>query len=397
MQPIRRVVCGISGGVDSGVAALLLKQKGYEVVGAFMRNWDVTNEVGVCMADKEMEDATRVTKTLGIPLKEMNFVKDYWQEVFSEFLSDYENGLTPNPDILCNRHIKFNTFVEHALTTLDADAVATGHYARTSFGSYLEDYQEEANVKLLTAADEVKDQTFFLSQVRQRALRRAMFPLSDLTKDQVKRIASEAGMDFLVKKKESMGICFIGSRDFKKFIRQYLDAKPGNFVDCDTGEVVGRHAGIHNYTLGQRCRLGGKPHKYYVARKHVKTREVEVAAGTHHPALYSNSMTTGPAYWIDEQPPARLRAGGRLDCLFRFQHGKPLVPCTVTRASDDGLDISLSVPQRALTPGQYATLYDGRECLGSARIQHVGPTLHEVTLNRSSSDESRAALLLCQS
>ncbi|XP_043218232.1 mitochondrial tRNA-specific 2-thiouridylase 1-like isoform X3 [Amphibalanus amphitrite] len=229
-RQIKRVVCAMSGGVDSSVAALLLKQKGYEVLGFFMRNWDIRDEQGVCKADQDAEDAAWVCKKLQIPFQEVNFVKEYWNDVFSEMIRDYESGITPNPDILCNRHIKFTALLEHARHTVGADALATGHYARTSAGEFATEYSGQ-QVRLLKAVDRLKDQTFFLSQVPQKALRRTIFPLGEFTKGVVKKIASSAGLERIAARKESMGICFIGKRNFSEFIAQYVDPRPGNFED----------------------------------------------------------------------------------------------------------------------------------------------------------------------
>ncbi|XP_022253209.1 mitochondrial tRNA-specific 2-thiouridylase 1-like [Limulus polyphemus] len=278
MFPVRKVVCGISGGVDSSVAALLLKRKGYDVLGVFMRNWDIADETGHCSIDKDKEDAEYVCRKIGIPLQEVNFVRHYWNEVFSDLIEDYQNGLTPNPDILCNKSIKFNIFYDYATENLGADAIATGHYARTSFGEDLEYYQENKRVRLLKAVDGGKDQTFFLSQVPQKSLQRTLFPLGGITKNSVKKIALHAGLNYIAKKKESTGICFIGKRNFQDFIKDYVKPKPGNFVDVETGEVVGTHAGIHFWTMGQRCHIPGLHTAYFVADKDMKTQDILVAS-----------------------------------------------------------------------------------------------------------------------
>lgn len=207
---IRNIVVGISGGVDSAVAALLLKNKGFNITGVFMRNWDIKDETGYCIVEKDFEDARWVCDRLKIPLVQVDFVKDYWHEVFSDLIEKYQSGYTPNPDILCNKNIKFNKFFELARSRFHADAIATGHYARTSFGAYLENYKADTNVRLLQALDNKKDQTFFLNQVSQQSLRRCMFPLGDYLKNNVKKIAEEAGLHRIARKKESMGICFVG-------------------------------------------------------------------------------------------------------------------------------------------------------------------------------------------
>ncbi|XP_069694027.1 mitochondrial tRNA-specific 2-thiouridylase 1 isoform X2 [Periplaneta americana] len=278
MLNIRRVIVAVSGGVDSAVAALILKKKGYDVVGVFMQNWDTADETGICSATQDAEDARWVCSRLGIPFSVVSFVREYWNDVFCNLLEDYQNGYTPNPDILCNGHIKFDKFLKYAQDNLDADAIATGHYASTTFGSFLENCDFSAGVHLLKPRDLFKDQTFFLSQVSQIPLQKTMFPLANLTKTQVKKIASEYGMDYISKKKESSGICFIGTRHFQNFISEYLNDSPGYFRDIDSGVIVGRHAGIHHWTIGQRCRIGGQLKPYYVARKEPKNNDIFVYA-----------------------------------------------------------------------------------------------------------------------
>ncbi|XP_046502576.1 mitochondrial tRNA-specific 2-thiouridylase 1 isoform X2 [Equus quagga] len=256
MQAARHVVCALSGGVDSAVAALLLRRRGYQVTGVFMKNWDSLDEHGVCTADKDCEDAYRVCQILDIPFHQVSYVKEYWNDVFSDFLNEYEKGRTPNPDIVCNKHIKFSCFFRYALDNLGADAVATGHYARTSLeddevfqqkhvkrpeGLFRNRFEVRNAVKLLQAADSFKDQTFFLSQVSQDALRRTLFPLGGLTKDFVKKIAAENRLHHVLQKKESMGICFVGKRNFENFILQYLQPRPGKFISIEDNKVLGTH------------------------------------------------------------------------------------------------------------------------------------------------------------
>ncbi|XP_066143682.1 mitochondrial tRNA-specific 2-thiouridylase 1 [Euwallacea fornicatus] len=374
---IKRVALGISGGVDSAVAALLLKTRGYDVQGVFMRNWDIADEKGNCRADEDLKDASYICDKLNIPLHQVNFVKEYWNEVFSHLLKDYESGDTPNPDILCNKNVKFKHFFEYAQCCLKADAIATGHYARTSFGSYLENYKPNTNVRLLRAQDIRKDQTFFLCQLQQQVLRRTMFPLGDLTKWEVKHIAVEHGLERIALKPESMGICFIGSRNFQDFIKEYIEDKPGKFIDIDTGQVVGEHQGIHQWTLGQRSRVHGIPEPYFICQKNVKENIIYVVQGTNHPALYSSLFFTCPPHWISLEPP-ELKKDSILHCYFKFQHTNDVVSSEVCQ-SNMGLIVKLKLPKRALTPGQYAVFYRGNECLGSAKIIHAGAS--EFSLN----------------
>ncbi|KAJ9577950.1 hypothetical protein L9F63_025189, partial [Diploptera punctata] len=352
MLKIKRVIAAVSGGVDSAVTALFLKQKGYEVVGVFMQNWDIIDEKGFCSAVQDAEDAEWVCKFLGIPFHHVSFVKEYWNNVFCDLLKDYENGLTPNPDILCNRRIKFDSFYNYTKEKMEACAIATGHYARTSFGDYLENYNPKKGVHLLKPLDLFKDQTFFLSQVPQHSLQKTMFPLSKLNKREVKRIARESGMDYLLRKKESTGICFIGSRNFQNFISEYVVEKPGHFRDIDSGEVVGTHAGIHHWTIGQRCRIGGLVKPYFVARKDLKFNNIYVASGTDHPSLFAKLFITSKPHWIHSVPTALLD-GDIFECEFRFQHTKPLVKCKLANISEDQLLVLLDVPLRAVTLGQY--------------------------------------------
>uniref|UniRef100_A0A3Q1B580 Mitochondrial tRNA-specific 2-thiouridylase 1 n=1 Tax=Amphiprion ocellaris TaxID=80972 RepID=A0A3Q1B580_AMPOC len=383
MGLVRHVVCAMSGGVDSSVAALLLKRRGYSVTGVFMKNWDSLDESGVCSAEKDCADAYRVCQSLDIPFHQVSYVKEYWHEVFSNLLKEYEKGRTPNPDILCNKHIKFNHFQKYAINTLGADAMATGHYARTSQEDE-EVFQNRKSVRLYKGADLLKDQTFFLSQISQDALRQTMFPLAGLTKEFVKKIAAEAGFDHVLKKKESMGICFIGERNFENFILEYLEPKPGNFVCIEDGTVLGTHKGWFTLTLGQRARIGGQKEAMFVVDKDVVTGDVFVAPTTNHPSLFRDTVRTDRFHWLTVDPPPELVRTQMMECHFRFIHQMPLIPCTVTLNMDGTVWISVSQPVRALTPGQFAVLYKGDECLGSGKIIQLGPseyTLQKVTSN----------------
>ncbi|ENN74530.1 hypothetical protein YQE_08854, partial [Dendroctonus ponderosae] len=368
----KRVVLGISGGVDSAVAALMLKRKGFDVQGVFMRNWDIADETGTCRADEDFKDANYVCNQLNIKLHHVNFVKEYWNEVFSNLVKDYETGLTPNPDILCNRHVKFKYFYNYAMDQLNADAIATGHYAKTSFGPYLDQFKTNESVRLLMAEDPVKDQTFFLCQIEQEALRRTMFPLGGLAKWEVKQLAVENSLEKFAIKRESMGICFIGSRNFQDFIKEYIPDKPGQFVDLDTAEIVGEHTGIHKWTLGQRSRLESLPEPFFICGKNVENNIIYVVQGTNHPSLYSTLCSTSDAHWIHSEP-QELQNNKVLNCDFKFQHTQNRVKCKLCKLST-GLVVKLETPLRALTPGQYAVFYNGQECLGSARIVNVGPS-----------------------
>nr|XP_023666679.1 mitochondrial tRNA-specific 2-thiouridylase 1 isoform X1 [Paramormyrops kingsleyae] len=397
MGVVRHVVCALSGGVDSAVAALLLKRTGYHVTGVFMKNWDYLEERGVCTSEQDCEDAYKVCQILDMPFHQVSFVKEYWNEVFSNLLKEYQNGRTPNPDILCNKHIKFSHFFQYAIDTLGADAMATGHYARTSQEDdevfqqrhtprrqtlFRDRFEIRNPVRLYQGADIFKDQTFFLSQISQNALRHTLFPLAGLTKDFVRKLAAEAGFHHLLKKKESMGICFIGERNFDDFILEYLEPQPGNFVSIDDGKIMGEHRGWFTLTLGQRARIGGQKDAWFVVDKDVSTREVFVAPGTNHPALYRDTLRTARFHWIAEEPPAKLVHTKMMDCMFRFQHQMPLTPCTVVLNQDGSVWITIAQPIRALTLGQFAVLYRGDECLGSGKILRLGPTQHTLQHGR---------------
>ncbi|XP_063700876.1 mitochondrial tRNA-specific 2-thiouridylase 1 [Culicoides brevitarsis] len=362
---IRKVILGISGGVDSAVSAYLLKSKGFQVQAVFLKNWNEIDETGKCSGEADFADAEYVCDYLGIPLHQMNFEKHYWNQVFENFLNDYSEGLTPNPDILCNKNIKFNLFFKQAVEKFRGDAFATGHYARTSFGSFLEKFEPNKKVKLLQAVDSFKDQTFFLSQISQEALRRTMFPVGNLQKSQVKEIASQLGWKRILEKRESVGVCFVGRRNFQDFIAEYIDDQPGNFVDFDTGVTVGTHRGIHHWTLGQGCNLGGFKKPYFVHSKDKLTNRIYVVAGTDHKTLKADTIFTSEAIWINK-PEFR---GNIFKCKFRFQHTKPLTNCIIYQLSDGKLFVKLEKALRAITPGQYAVFYTDDECLGSARIR----------------------------
>ncbi|XP_030567074.1 mitochondrial tRNA-specific 2-thiouridylase 1 [Drosophila novamexicana] len=367
---IRNVVVGMSGGVDSAVSAHLLKERGYNVLGVFMRNWDEHDESGRCSGEQDLKDAELACRHLQIELRQVNYVKQYWTAVFSQFLDDYQQGLTPNPDILCNKHIKFDLFHRHALHTLQYDAVATGHYARNSLGDFLENgsSQTPEDVRLLIPADTFKDQTFFLAGIPHAALQRTMFPLGGLRKTEVKQLARRIGLHRLAEKRESTGICFVGKRDFKAFIQEYISSKPGHFVDVDSGAVVGTHEGIHQWTVGQRCRLSSHLQPYFVARKDAASNIIYVAAGHEHPALHSTRIHIGELNWLCNRARQQLDSKGSLRCRFRFQHTKPLVDCQLRP-----FEVQLDAPLRAITPGQYAVFYDDTACLGAARILHGEP------------------------
>ncbi|XP_041724700.2 mitochondrial tRNA-specific 2-thiouridylase 1-like isoform X1 [Coregonus clupeaformis] len=407
MGVVRHIVCAMSGGVDSSVTALLLRRRGYHVTGVFMKNWDSLDEKGVCSSERDCEDAYKVCQNLDIPFHQVSYVKEYWHEVFTNLLKEYEKGRTPNPDILCNKHIKFNHFYSYAINSLGADAMATGHYARTSQEDedvfqqrhvapppqhvFRDRFEIRNPVRLYQGADRFKDQTFFLSQMSQDSLRHTVFPLSGLTKYYVKKIAAEAGFQHVLKKKESMGICFIGERNFEDFILEYLEPKPGNFVSIEDGKIMGEHKGWFTLTLGQRARISGQRDAWFVVDKDITTGEVYVGPTTNHPALFRDTVRTDRFHWITEDPPTELIQTKMMECHFRFIHQMPLTPCTVTLNMDGSVWIMLSQPIRALTPGQFAVLYKGDECLGSGKIVRLGPTEHTLQQRRDRMKEAPVA------
>ncbi|XP_051818801.1 mitochondrial tRNA-specific 2-thiouridylase 1 isoform X2 [Antechinus flavipes] len=402
----RRVACAVSGGVDSAVAALLLRRRGYEVTGVFMRNWDPLDERGACSADRDCEDAARTCHVLDIPFRQVSFVKEYWHDVFTDFLNEYEKGRTPNPDILCNKHIKFQAFFRYALDQLGAEAMATGHYARTSLededvfeqkyvprpqGLFRNRFEVRNPVKLLQGADTAKDQTFFLSQVSQEALRRTIFPLGGLTKDFVKKIAAENGLGHVLQRKESMGICFIGKRHLESFLLQYLRPRPGNFVSIEDHKVLGTHQGCFLFTLGQGAKIGGLKDPWYVVEKDMSSGDVLVAPGPDHPALYREVLRTGRVHWIAEEPPARLVHDKMMECHVRWRHQMALAPCVLTLNQDGSVWVTAVKPMKALATGQFAVFYKGDECLGSGKIMRLGPSAYTLQLGRSQAAASREA------
>ncbi|XP_074128203.1 mitochondrial tRNA-specific 2-thiouridylase 1 isoform X1 [Sminthopsis crassicaudata] len=402
----RRVACAVSGGVDSAVAALLLRRRGYEVTGVFMRNWDSLDERGACSADRDCEDAARTCGVLGIPFRQVSFVKEYWHDVFTDFLSEYEKGRTPNPDVLCNKHIKFRAFFRYAVEQLGAEAMATGHYARTSLedddvfaqkyvprprGLFRNRFEVRNPVKLLQGADTAKDQTFFLSQVSQEALSRTIFPLGGLTKDFVKKIAAENGLRHVLQRKESMGICFIGKRHLESFLLQYLRPRPGNFVSIEDHKVLGTHQGCFLFTLGQGAKIGGLRDPWYVVEKDLGSGDVLVAPGPDHPALYREVLRTGRVHWIAEEPPARLVHDKMMECHVRWRHQMALAPCVLTLNQDGSVWVTAVKPMKALATGQFAVFYKGDECLGSGKIMRLGPSAYTLQLGRSQADASREA------
>lgn len=352
-----RVVVGMSGGVDSSVAALLLKEQGYDVIGIFMKNWDDTDETGYCTATEDYNDVVAVCNQIGIPYYSVNFEQEYWDKVFTYFLDEYKRGRTPNPDVMCNKEIKFKAFLDHALA-LGADYVATGHYARV--------VHTEEGSKLLRGIDKNKDQTYFLNQLNQKQLSRTLFPIGHLLKEEVRQIASAKGLK-TAQKKDSTGICFIGKRNFKEFLSNYLPAQPGLMMTMD-GEVKGKHDGLMYYTIGQRHGLGigGAGEPWFVVGKNVEKNILYVAQGAENEYLYSDRLIASQLNWISGQPP-----GERFVCTAKFRYRQPDQGVTVQMREDNTCEVIFDQPARAVTPGQAVVFYDGEVCLGGGTIEQA--------------------------
>ena len=352
-----RVVVGMSGGVDSSVAALLLKEQGYDVVGIFMKNWDDTDENGVCTATEDFDDVVRVCNQLDIPYYAVNFEKQYWDKVFTYFLEEYKAGRTPNPDVVCNKEIKFKAFLDHAIS-LGADYLATGHYARIR--------KTENGCQMLRGIDDNKDQTYFLNQLSSSVLEKVIFPLGHLPKKEVRRIAEDNGLA-TAHKKDSTGICFIGERNFKEFLSEYLPAQPGKMTTL-TGVEKGTHQGLMYYTIGQRQGLGigGAGDPWFVVGKSLEKNVLYVEQGFHNDYLYSDGLTASQVNWIDGEP---LKEP--LECTAKFRYRQQDSRITVIPVSGDKVQVVFHEPQRAVTPGQAVVFYQGEHCLGGGTIDEV--------------------------
>ena len=369
----QRVVVGVSGGVDSSVAALLLRDAGCDVTGLFMQNW-ADDGSGDCRAEDDRRDAVAVCGRLGIPIQFRDFSREYWDGVFRHFLDEYAAGRTPNPDVLCNREVKFKHFLD-AARELGAEAIATGHYARVDC--------VEGRWRLLRARDRGKDQSYFLHQLGQDQLAATRFPLGELHKDEVRRIAAGQGLATAAKK-DSTGICFIGERDFRSFLGQYLPARSGEMRTPD-GSHVGEHPGVFYFTLGQRegLQIGGVRGRlqapWFVVGKDVARNLLYVDQGHDSPWLMSNSLRSERAHWVSGAPPA-----ARFRCTAQTRYRQPEQPCEVDVLDDGSLLVRFDQPQRAVTPGQSLVLYDGEVCLGGAVILSTdapspGDDTHETT------------------
>ena len=368
-----RVVVGMSGGVDSSLSAKLLIDQGYQVSGLFMKNWEEDDGSAYCTAKQDLADAQAVCDHLDIKLEQANFSAEYWDHVFSQCLAEYKAGRTPNPDILCNREIKFNLFREYA-EMLGADYIATGHYARLH-------HSRAGSVQLLKGLDSDKDQSYFLQSVSAKQLSRCIFPLGDLKKSLVRSLAKQYGLPTFAKK-DSTGICFIGERRFKDFLSQYIPARPGP-IKTTAGKVIGEHSGVMFHTLGQRQGLGiggirnMTDAAWYVVRKELAGNTLIVAQGQHHPLLYSKAMRCHHIAWVDgvgailpQTPAVKTLAVKTLAVKTRYR--QPDQACTLSKTAA-GYEIRFATPQRAVTPGQWACFYAGDVCLGGGIIESTSP------------------------
>ena len=356
----KKVICGMSGGVDSSVSAFILQQQGYQVEGLFMKNWEEDDDTDYCTAAADLADAQAVCDKLDIKLHKINFAAEYWDNVFEHFLSEYKAGRTPNPDILCNKEIKFKAFLEYAAEDLGANYIATGHYVRRRGA--------DDNAQLLRGLDANKDQSYFLYTLSSKQVGQSLFPVGDIEKPIVRAIAEDLGL-ITAKKKDSTGICFIGERKFKDFLARYLPAQPGNIRTVE-GDIIGRHDGLMYHTLGQRKGLGiggvkgASEEAWYVVEKDLVNNELIVAQGHDHSALLSIGLIAQQLHWVDRQ---LIREP--LRCTVKTRYRQTDVPCTIEPIDDESIKVIFDEPQIAVTPGQSAVFYLDEVCLGGGIIE----------------------------
>ena len=362
----KRVVLGISGGVDSSVAALVLKEQGYDVTGIFMKNWDDSDENGICTAEKDYEDVVKVCNQLNIPYYSINFEKEYYDRVFTYFLDEYKKGRTPNPDIMCNKEIKFKAFLNFAYD-LGFDLVATGHYARIGEG-------KDASKLLLRGLDDNKDQSYFLSQLSQDQIKNVIFPVGDLQKSQVRDLARKHNLA-TAEKKDSTGICFIGERNFNEFLSNYLPSKKGKMVSVE-GKVMGTHEGLMYHTIGQRRGLGigGDGEAWFVCGKNIEKNELIVCQGSENEHLFSNRLLASQF-----STPLVKELPEEFDCTAKFRYRQKDIPVHVKFLDNDKVELTYD-HIKSVTPGQAAVLYEDQVCLGSAIIDKVWRDQHKLML-----------------
>ena len=360
----KRVVLGMSGGVDSSVAAILLKEQGYEVIGVFMKNWEEKDDNGNCMAEEDYKDVVTVAEQLDIPYYSVNFVKEYWDKVFTYFLDEYKKGRTPNPDVMCNKEIKFKAFLDYAMK-LGADYVATGHYARIIH----EEKDGKIKSVMLRGIDDNKDQTYFLCQLSQKQLEKVLFPIGEYTKPQIREIAEKYNLA-TAKKKDSTGICFIGERDFNEFLSKYLPAKGGNIVNTE-GKILGKHNGLMYYTIGQRKGIGignskeGTGEPWFVVDKNLETNELIVTQGDRS-VLYSKGLIATDFNFINMED-----MEFPLECTVKFRYRQSDSKAVIKKLPDEKYEVLFDEPQKAVTPGQIVVAYKDEVCLGGGVIDEI--------------------------
>eukprot|EP01090_Pellita_catalonica_P018639 TRINITY_DN6082_c0_g1_i1.p1 TRINITY_DN6082_c0_g1~~TRINITY_DN6082_c0_g1_i1.p1 ORF type:complete len:417 (+),score=56.33 TRINITY_DN6082_c0_g1_i1:26-1276(+) len=368
----KKVAVGISGGVDSAVAAWILKERGFDTFGVFMRNWDPQEEEedGECTASQDFLDAKSVCKHLGIPLQTADYVPEYWNHVFQPFIDGFSSAKTPNPDIHCNKEIKFKYFAQDCLTKFGADYFATGHYAQIAESPD----NPGSPIKLLRGVDPAKDQSFFLNSIPQESLRHVIFPVGNLLKSTIREIAQREKFPN-ANKRDSFGICFIGKRKFKDFLARFVSTKRGNFVTID-GEVLAAHDGVNTFTIGQGARIAGLPNRWYVAKKNVDSNELIVVDSHMHPALFADHMIVNDVHWISGvKPPSH-----EIPCQVQIRNLQDPIDCIIYKSEqeDDTYKVVLSKPQRAIAPKQGVAFYQGNEVLGGGMIDKVGPSYYDM-------------------
>jgi tRNA-specific 2-thiouridylase len=363
----------LSGGVDSSVAALMMKQAGRDVVGVYVNSWDAQEEGGPCTSEEEWALVQRIGEQLEIPTVRVETVKEYWNRVFTPALEEWSAGLTPNPDVACNVHIKFDALARVAFDRLGASVLVTGHYARLQ-------KTEEGRALLLRGVHRAKDQSYFLCQLKEAALARTEFPMGELTKERVRELAREAGLPNAARA-SSQGLCFVGPRPFDDFLSQYLPRRPGPILDL-AGQPLGEHKGVHLYTIGERLGLSGRPARYYACGKDVEKNTLYACDGYSHPALYTEEFFVHRFEWINGRPPAEHIRGE-----YKVRHSAETYAGELERVGEDLWRLRSVLPHRAITPGQIAAFYQGEVCLGGGPIRSRGPTFHElgrpVPLNRN--------------
>ena len=357
---MKRVAVGISGGVDSAVAAYILKKQGYEVIGVFMKNWE-EEEGGFCTASTDYEDAKSVCLKLDIPIFSVNFAKQYWDNVFEYFLAEYKAGRTPNPDVMCNSEIKFKAYLNYVTDNLGADYIATGHYVRTE--------KKDGKTYLLRGEDANKDQSYFLSFLSEKQIENALFPIGDIEKPEVRRIAEELGLR-VANKKDSTGICFIGERNFREFLLDFIPAQNGVILDGDTNKKVGEHIGLMYYTIGQRRGLGiggcGTGERWFVCDKDLENNVLYVVQGANNPKLYKNGFKSNKIHFINNEKREK-----EFNCTVKYRYRQGDVACKVTLLEDGGCRVLLENKGSGVAPGQVGVFYQGDVCLGGAIIDEV--------------------------